>query len=261
MTDANKKNDASWICVLKETDIIDWQQGILGSEAIKLGITGWILPLAINGNGEIADKYKKEAKDKLLCAPLIELKEELSPAGEQHLVKELRGLWKLNEPLSIWGRPLLVIKGAEKLSHPKFALKRLRLTRKELFIASRDQGDIEELMRLGFDGQIQHKCEASQSYSSNYLLNLKNAHHKMEANGCWIPSVQAISGIELRNWKGASARAYQEWIQQATAWSRIRFHNTGTAPVIIDNWEGHRIGGKEKGKPKEQSQKRDKCRS
>lgn len=184
-------------------------------------------------------QIKANKQNSLLCAPSLELQYALSPKSEKKLVCDLQNWWSEHEPLKLWGHPVLFLKGLQQLSHPYFSLKRLHLAIKDLIIISRDQGNIIQLMELGFEGQVQENWSPSKNECSNYLINLKQAHHNMEARGCWIPSAQAITNNEQHLWQNASHDAYQEWLEQITAWSNIRFLNHTTSPVWINNWEGH----------------------
>jgi hypothetical protein len=61
----------------------------------------------------------------------------------------------------------------------------------------------------------------------------------MEPRGLWIPAVQALTPEVELDWRAGSAEAYQEWLLQATAWSRLRFLGEAEAPVVIASWQGH----------------------
>lgn len=237
---SGETNPSSWICALKQDELADWQQGLLDLEARTLGITGWAVPMAVNGAGALDPPASTGQQGPLLCAPWLQLQQPLSPAAEQRLVSELRRWWQEHSPLTLWDRPLLILEDHQHLSHPIFSLKRLHLAAKDLLIVSRDDGDVLELMGQGFDGQIQTNWIPEADQPGHYLLNLKRAHHSMEARGCWIPAVQAVPQADQQLWQEASPETYQEWLEQATAWSQIRFLNTETAPVWIDGWEGHK---------------------
>ena len=236
----NQSNKICWICSLKPNELSAWEKGQLDRQAQELGISGWVIPIKADDKGKLNIKAKQKEYNSLPCAPFIELQKELSPATEYKLIDQLTDWWTHHEPLRIWNRPILILEGMKHLSHPRFALKRLHLAEKNLIILSRDHGDILELMEAGFDGQIQNIWNPNSQKPANYLLNLKHAHHNMEAKGCWIPAVQAISADEKLTWEKASANSYQEWLEQATAWSEIRYVNSSSSPVWIESWEGHR---------------------
>lgn len=40
-------------------------------------------------------------------------------------------------------------------------------------------------------------------------------------------------------WSEPSLEKYQEWLQQANAWSRLRFLSKDQAPLWIESWSGH----------------------
>ena len=237
---SGQANQSCWICALKQHELADWQQGLLDLEAQARGISGWAVPMAVNGTGALDVPDSRGQQGPLLCAPWLQLQQPLSPASERRLVSELRRWWQEHSPLTLWNRPLLILGGRQHLSHPIFALKRLHLVAKDLLIFSRDDGDVLDLMKQGFDGQIQTRWTPKAEHPGHYLLNLKRAHHNMEARGCWIPAVHAVPQADQQRWQEASPEAYQEWLEQATAWSEIRFINTETTPVWIDSWEGHK---------------------
>ena len=107
--------------------------------------------------------------------------------------------------------PLLILDNHQHLSHPLFALKRLHLAAKNLLIFSRDSGDVLELMGQGFDGQIQKNLIPEAEQPGHYLLNLKRAHHSMEARGCWIPAVQALKQNNSAGRKPQERRIKSGW--------------------------------------------------
>ena len=232
--------DRCWICALKPYELDAWQQGDLDTDAKRLGIRAWSIPTAVDRSGTFNIDPKKATQSKLPSVLSLELQHPLKPSDEYKIITQLRHWIQVNEPLKLWGRPLLILKGSNHLSNPLFSLKRLHLAAKNLMIFSRDAGDIVKLQQLGIDGKIQENWSETISQPSHYLLNLKRAHHNMEARGCWIPSVQGITKSEEQRLKAKSPHAYKEWLCQATAWSKIRFFNSNTSPVLIDSWEGHR---------------------
>ena len=46
-------DQARWICALKPSECADWQQGLLDQEAMELGVSGWAIPMAVDGAGEL----------------------------------------------------------------------------------------------------------------------------------------------------------------------------------------------------------------
>lgn len=233
-------NKAYWICSLNPDELDACQKGELDVEAKQLGISGWSVPAKVDNNGNLNIYNWVKNKGHLLCALSIEIQVSLSPASEQHLVNQLQHWWSNNEPLKLWNRPILVLRGMQHLSNPQFALKRIRFASKNLIILSRDPGNTTDIIKLGFDGKIQDEYIPRISQSSPYLINLKWSHHNMISEGCWIPAVNAIKRGEEHKWHQFSADAYQEWLEQATAWSKIRFLRSKNSPVWINNWNGHR---------------------
>ena len=238
--ESSQTSQTCWICTLKHSELDDWRTGKLDAQAHQLGISGWAIPLTVDSAGKISHQTHQNKEHSLPCIASLDLHNPLSPSAEYHLIAQLQQWWKHHEALKIWNKTILVLKGYQYLSHPRFSLKRLHLATKNLTILSRDQGDVLELMKAGFDGQIQEQWKPNKNEPGNYLLNLKQAHHGMETRGCWIPLVQAVCNYEKESWEKASADAYREWLQQATAWSNIRFLDSTTSPVWIENWKGHK---------------------
>ena len=173
------------------------------------------------------------------AAPLRQLREPLTPRAEQQLVHQLRPLWCQPQALRPFGRPLLLLQGSEHLSHLPFSLKRLRWMASDLLLLSRDRGGVLERMEQGFDGHMQSVGAGSRQQPPNYLQQLRSAHHGMEPRGLWIPAVQALTPATELCWRKGTVEAYQEWLLQATAWSRLRFLGEVEAPVLIASWHGH----------------------
>ena len=144
---SGRASQSCWICALKQHELADWQQGLLDLEAQARGISGWAVPMAVNGTGALDVPDSRGQQGPLLCAPWLQLQQPLSPAAEQRLVSELRRWWQEHSPLTLWNRPLLILGGRQHLSHPIFALKRLHLAAKDLLIFSRDDGDVLDLMK------------------------------------------------------------------------------------------------------------------
>ena len=231
-------DSADWIALLARDERAAWQRGDFDSTARRLGVTGWIVPLVVCADGGLAERFQPGG-GLLPAAPILQLKSPLTPKAELHLVNQLRRWWQHPLALRLWGRPLLVLQGAASLSHPGFALKRLRLMAPGLLVFSRDPGSVQQVMGQGFDGQIQGLSPGSIQSPPNYLQQLRSAHHRMEPEGLWLPAVQALSPAHEPLWFQGTAAAYQEWLLQATAWSRLRFLGQKCAPVWIENWQGH----------------------
>ena len=227
-----------WICCVADLELSAWQRGELDVQARSLGIRGWIVPLTVAETGEIQGPLHP-GEGCLLAAPLLRVEGPLTPMAEQRLATQLRSWFRHSQALHLWGRPLLVLQGVEQLSHPQFSLKRLRLMAANLLLLSRDCGDALQLMQQGFDGLVQTLPKGCVQQPETYLRQLRLAHHSMEAQGCWIPAVQALSPVTEAGWREASPEKYQEWLQQASAWSRLRFLGEGEAPVWIESWSGH----------------------
>ena len=215
-----------------------WHQGRLDAVARSLGIRGWLVPHAVRAAGAIESLLLPGAGD-LPAAPLLQLRDPLTPMAEQKLVQQLRPWWHQPQALRLFGRPLLLLQGAEHLSHLPFSLKRLRWMASDLLLLSLDRGGVQALIEQGFDGQVQGLGAGSREQAPNYLQQLRSAHHGMEPRGLWIPAVQALTPATELGWRAGSAGAYKEWLLQATAWSRLRFLGEAEAPVLIASWQGH----------------------
>ena len=99
--------------------------------------------------------------------------------AEQKLVQQLRPWWRQPQALRLFGRPLLLLQGAEHLSHLPFSQKRLRWMASDLLLLSLDRGGVLERMEQGFDGQVQSLGAGSREQAPNYLEQLRSAHHGM----------------------------------------------------------------------------------
>ena len=79
------------------------------------------------------------------AAPLLQLRDPLTPMAEQKLVQQLRPWWRQPQALRLFGSPLL-LQDAEHLSHLSFSLKRLRWLASDLLLLSLDRGGVLERM-------------------------------------------------------------------------------------------------------------------
>ncbi|MEB3241337.1 MAG: rhamnan synthesis F family protein [Synechococcus sp.] len=236
MTDPSP--DPFWIALLPAEERQAWRQGRLDADARNLGISGWLVPQDVTAAGTLEELLMPGVGD-LPAAPLLQLREPLTPMAEQQLVKQLRPWWRQPQALRLFGRPLLLLQGAEHLSHRQFSLQRLRWLAFDLLLLSCDRGDVLEQIEQGFDGQVQDLEAGSRQQPPLYLQQLRSAHHSMEPRGLWIPAVQALTPAMELGWRAGCAEAYKEWLPQATAWSRLRFLGEAEAPVVIASWQGH----------------------
>ena len=227
-----------WIALLSVDERQLWHEGRLDAEAISLGISGWAVPLSVTAVGPIETPLLPRA-GKLPAAPLLQLKESLTPMSELELVDQLQPWWSQPQALRLFGRPLLLLEGAQHLTHPYFSLRRLHRMASDLLLLTRDSGCVMQRMDQGFDGQIQALDDGSLDHPPNYLQHLRSAHHEMVSVGFWIPSVQALTQSRDPVWRDGSAEAYEEWLLQSTAWSCLRFLGEVEAPVFIASWQGH----------------------
>ena len=227
-----------WMALLSVAELSVWRHGNFDDEARRVGVDSWIVPLPITADGS-CDHLMLPGEGTLPAAPLLRLQEPLTPKAEFDLANQLRHWWSHPLALKLFGSPLLVLQGASNLSHKCFALRRLRLMADGLLVLCRDPVSIHSLKQQGFDGQIQCLGLPSIDQPQNYLQYLRSANHCMEPEGLWIPAVQAVSPALESCWTQGSSIKYQEWILQATAWSRLRYLEHGVAPVLIENWEGH----------------------
>ena len=112
----------NWVCFLADHELNAWQQGDWDTQARSLGIGGWIVPLTVQGTGESQGPLQP-GEGWLPAAPLLRLEGLLTPMEEQRLARQLRSWFRHSQALRLWGQPLLVLQGAEQLSHPQFSLK------------------------------------------------------------------------------------------------------------------------------------------
>ena len=227
-----------WISLLSEAELSAWRQGCLDADARRVGVTGWIVPLLVMSDGS-CEELLLPGEGILPVAPFLHLQEPLTPKAEFDLANQLRHWWSHPLALKLFGRPFLVLQGSSNLSHERFALRRLRLMADGLLILCRDPVPLHILMKQGFDGQIQCLELGWFDQPQNYLKYLRYAHHCMEPDGLWIPTVHALSRADEPYYNQGSPKRYQEWIHQASAWSRLRYLEHAEAPVFIESWEGH----------------------
>ena len=233
------KRHEYWICSLSPENIEDWAQGLLDEKARLLNISGWIIPLPIDREGNIMESSWNEQDNNLPAAPWIHLKYPIGPSEEIKLASHLNEWWKAKQTLRLMDQKLLVISGSNNLSHKKFSFKRLKLALPDTLIAGQENEYGLKLNQENIDLLIQSNSEGSEEKPINYLKNLKRAHHDMNLEQLLIPSVKGVQREKQGLWSNASASHYQQWVLQASAWSRLRFLEEDQAPLLIDNWESH----------------------
>ncbi|WP_191964734.1 rhamnan synthesis F family protein [Synechococcus sp. RSCCF101] len=230
---------ARWLCRLTPDELAVWRTGALDAAAAAAGLVGWIVPVGVNGTGALIGPASP-GEGPLPSAPLLQLQAPLTPMAERELVTQLRGWWRHRRALHLFGRPLLVLQGCDRLSHAVFGLQRLRHAAANLLVLRGEPGGAADALEHGFDGQVQWLSQPGPERPFPYLQHLKAAHHRMDTGGgVWLPAVQAVTTPMEPCFKGASAEAYREWLAQASAWSLLRHDGSPDAPVWIESWSGH----------------------
>ena len=228
-----------WICRLGYRDMAAWSTGLLEQKAKALGIKGWIAPITVDNEGNLIETIWSCQNNRLLAAPCIDLQYPLSPSQEIKLASQLKAWWEDKKTLNIMGKKFFVLSGIQNLSNAHFSLRRLKLSFSGTWIAGFENEWISKKPTNNVDCIIQTIPKGSEKKPANYLQNLKNAHHEMNLDGLWIPSVKGLTRDEDPLWCNASASRYRQWILQASAWSRIRYLKQKEAPLCIDGWESH----------------------
>jgi hypothetical protein len=215
--------------------------GSLAHQARHLGVQAWVVDLEVDAAGEglpagplqdwLANANSNAAA--LAVAPMLQLRQPLSPHGEERLARVLAGWLQQPGSLRLCERPVLLLGDIGGFSHARFGPRRLRLSlQREL----RRLGTVAPpwLVGMAMDDAwdscvLLPRCEAS-----SYRRHLQHAHHGPWPPGSWIPAVQAPQPHD-----GGSAALYGEWLEQAGAVSRCHWNGAQDAPVLLQSWLAH----------------------
>jgi hypothetical protein len=134
------------------------------------------------------------------------------------------------------GRPVIVLRGLQNLSSLKFALQRFRKLHDQLLILSSDFRPINAVVEPGLDVNGWLDSSTDQLI---YIRNLKLAHHRLAVSDLEVPMVYAMDEDLEKLSSDSSNQLYQEWLDQASAWSELANDGANDAPVCIQDWNGH----------------------
>ena len=235
----SSKNNTFWICRLKPQNIAAWSNGLLDEKAKVLGINGWMIPFTVDCDGNLITTMWNHQDCCLPTAPWINIQHPLSPSQEIKLTSQLEKWWSNKKTLTIMGQKFFVLSGIQNLSHTGFAIKRMKLSFPKTLIVGKEDEWKSQRDQESIDCIIQSHLKGSQEKPVNYLQNLKKAHHGMNSDRRWIPSVSGLTAQQEPLWRNASAHHYVQWLLQASAWSRLRYLEYKEAPLLIDNWDSH----------------------
>ena len=227
---------ARWFCRLDPECYPAWQRGDLDEQASALLIQGWLLPVHVNGQGVIFDAPIPPVSPGLPYALELNCFSPLSPKAERDLVASLQDALSSADVLHLLGRPVLVIRGLNCLSSLEFSIQRFRKLHDELLILCSDQRPVNGLKEhcFGIDGWFD-----SCSEGLIYMRNLKEAHCHLASSELEIPVVWAMDEDLEKASSDPPDELYQEWLDQASAWSELANDGANDAPVCIQDWNGH----------------------
>lgn len=212
------------------------------------GVAGWLLEADLGPGGLQTpsqwERYQSSGAglpfglDCRLVAPF-------TPAQERGIAAALAPWLLRAESLRLQQRPVLVLRGAEQFSHPRFGPRALRLA---LDSALRQHGCAQPLLLLcwadapvhGADAVIDSLRQPPANTPLNYEVFLRQAHHRGCPGGIWripavLPPADPASGATIN----ASAQLYQEWLQLESSWSTFWLQGASRAPVVLGSWSGH----------------------
>ena len=227
---------ARWFCRLAPNCYPAWRRGDLDAKARSLSIQGWLLSIYVDGHEKPVHVPNPPAAPDLPWAWELNCCYPLSPQVERNLVASLQDAWCTDHVLHVLGRPVIVLRGLQNLSSLKFALQRFRKLHDKLLILSSDFRPLNGVLHpeLDVDGWLDSSTD-----QLIYIRNLKLAHHRLAVSDLEVPMVYAMDEDLEKLSSDSSNQLYQEWLDQASAWSELANDGANDAPVCIQDWNGH----------------------
>ncbi|MFY8150432.1 MAG: rhamnan synthesis F family protein [Prochlorococcaceae cyanobacterium] len=237
-----------WLCRLNPAEL-KWNTTIV-EEAKRLGVGGWLLTIDLDEQGRLSlESPLQEAVGSGSIGLRFSLEchiiGHLTPQAEQQAATTLARYLGHEMALRLAGRPLLVVKNPEYLSHPQHAIARLRIALRRLLFAA---GTESEPMLLqpstsnapNLDGTVEVvEGEKEDCRSGGYIRHLYKAHYRPLPSQITIPAVRPPLPQEQSENIVEDAKLYQEWLGLAAKWSAIWHDGLEEAPVLIESWASH----------------------
>ena len=212
------------------------------------GVQGWLLEADLCPDGLTAPANWELVQQCEAALPFLldcRLVAPFTPAQERQIAADLAPWLLRAESLRLQERPVLLLRGAEQFSHPRFGPRGLRLA---LNSALRQLGCQQPLLLLCWandplpdaDAVIDAVVEPPASTPLNYEVFLRQAHHRGCPSGPWrIPAVLAPPDMDTSCYLNASAKLYREWLELESSWSEFWLQGSPQAPLVLGSWRGH----------------------
>ena len=226
---------ALWLCRLNS------QEPAEAEEARQLGISAWVITVGVDA------EPPSQSWPQAGGVPLVlewRLQDALPATAEPRFAQRWCGWLRSSSAFRWRGRPLLMLRDSDCLSHPSYGATRLKaalesaLGERIWLLQPTDGG------AAGFDGQYEvldlPMAQEVQAERANYEVHLREAHWRPAPAGWTIPAVRALSAVDQSRYANASPRLYCEWLQLLSRWSELQHNGAADAPVLLESFEGHR---------------------
>lgn len=243
----------AWLC--------RWPDGTqppesLRPEASARGINGWLFTIDWHPNDpmpipEPMQRLRDAPEDGPGYALAWRISAEMTPSEEESAAEQLVPWVGCAAARLGIGTPLLLIANLDRLSHPRFALPRLRasLARRlggaiQLIGEGMSVMDASPEQRSCLDGWLpdpgtEPPCRLLEE-GWDYHSHLASAHWHRPEQLAQIPVLVPPPGSNGAPYANATTELYQRWLAQSSAWVRLlALQRTNPGWLLIQHWEDH----------------------